>query len=214
MTTVGRIAAAAYNAVSAAITDAISIGALSDGTTHATGRVIFDGQSAPKGFPSAKPADKVRPAYLEGFGVVPESGWTITANGGTYYITDRRDIVEAGSLVVCNVIADADLFWLTADVKAQTRTSNGAGGYTEAWSDITDGTGVKFGIWATSGLERNASGRVEAVSQWRGLMPYLAGVDETCRIVADGRIYNVRFVDNVQRRGAWLVMDLEQGAAV
>lgn len=214
MTTVAAIAKTAFDAVSAAITDAVKSATLSDGTATYSGRVVFGGENAPAGFPMAKPESKARPVYLEGFSEVPASGWTITVGSAVHYVLSVRDIVEAGGFVVANCIAQADLVWLTADIEALTRTSNGAGGYTEAWAPISGGNDVSVGIWAMTGMERWGSERLEAVSQWRAVLPHIDGVTEACRIVADGRTFNIRFVDDVQKRGAWLVLDLAQGAAV
>ena len=211
MTTVADIAKAAFDAVAAQITDAIYSGVLSDGSATHSGRVVFGGDDAPSGFPMAAPDSKVRPAYLEGFGTVPASGWTLTADGKTHYITSERDIVEAGGLIVANVIAESDMLWLTGDIEAVTRTSNGAGGYTEAWAAISGGDDVSIGMWSLSGDERYNADRVEAMSGWRAVLPYVDGVTEACRVVIDSRAYNIAFADDAQKRGAWLVLDLQEG---
>lgn len=214
MTTVDAIAAAAFSAVASQITDSVHSASLTDGTTTYTGRVVFGGENAPSGFPMADPANKVRQAYLEGFGVAPSSGWTITdANSVTHYITSRRDIVEARGLTVANVIAEGDLIWLTGDIQAPARIGNGAGGYTTTWAAITGGDDVSVGMWSMSGGERWASERLEATSMWRAVLPYLDGVTEKCRLVVGGRYYAITFSDDAQKRGAWLVLDLGQGVA-
>jgi SPP1 family predicted phage head-tail adaptor len=211
MTTVADIAKTAFDAVAAQITDAIYSAILTDGTSTYTGRVVFGGEDAPSGFPMATPSDKLRPAYLEGFGTVPASGWTITADGKTHFIMSERDIVEAGGLIVANVIEESDLLWLSVDIEAKTRTDNGAGGHTEAWAAIAGGSGLSAGMWSMSGEQGYGADRVEATSEWRAVLPYLDGVTEACRVKFGGRAYNIAFVDNSQKRGAWLVLDLQEG---
>ena len=95
-------------------------------------------------------------------------------------------------------------------IERQSEVSDGAGGYTKSWSTLAT---VDGGIVAMSGDERFASGRTEARSKWRLLIPYQASLTEKDRISIDGRAYNVTFVNDVQKRGQWHMLDLGEGFA-
>lgn len=211
--TVSQIAQGAFDAVAAQITDAILSASITDGSTTVTGRVVFGGETAPNGFPMAKADGKARPAYLEGFSSVPSEGWTMTADSVVYHITGVRDIVEAGGLVVANVIKETDLLWSTGTFERNGRTSDGAGGYTNAWAAISGASGVSVGLMAMSGQERWASQRREAISAWRAWCKPIDGLLESDRLVIDGRAYNIHFVNDIEQRGIWQVLDLSLGTA-
>ena len=211
MTTVADIAKDAFDAVSGAITDAILGATLSDGSTDYTGRVVLGGETAPKGVPMATMGGKERPAYLEGFGVTPAPGWTITAGGVTYYATGVRDIVEAGGFIVVNVIAREDLLWQTATFQRRTRTMDGGGGWTETWADI--GSAVSVGIVAVSGEERRQNERQEALATHRVITAPVSGLSADDRLVIESRPYAIQRVDDVENRGVWMVLDVREGMA-
>jgi len=210
-TTVNAIAKAAFDAVSAGITDAILDATISDGGPSVSGRVVLGGEAAPNGFPIAKAEAKVRPAYLEGFASVPSPGWTLTADGQVYYITGIRDIVEAGGLIVANVISSADMLWTSGQFERKSGTVDGYGARTEAWSVISGADSVSMGLVALSGQERWASQRLEATSAWRAWCAPVSGLTEADRVVIDGRAYAITFVNDVEQRGIWQVLDLSLG---
>lgn len=93
------------------------------------------------------------------------------------------------------------------------RTSDGAGGYTEAWSQIA-GAPVRGKFKAMSGRERWASDRVEATSTHRIAVRYFSDLKESDRAVIRGRAYNIRFINNVDYLDDWLEIDLQLGVAV
>lgn len=210
-TTVGAIAKAAFDAVSLGITDAILDATISNGGPSVSGRVVLGGETAPAGFPIAKADGKVRPAYLEGFSSVPAPGWTMTADGTTYYITGVRDIVEAGGLIVANVIASSDLLWTSGRFERKSGTVDGYGARTASWSVISGAGSVSMGLVALSGQERWASQRLEATSAWRAWCSPVSGLTEADRVVIDGRAYAITFVNDVEQRGIWQVLDLSRG---
>jgi SPP1 family predicted phage head-tail adaptor len=210
MTTTTAIAKAAFDGVAAGITDAVLTGTLNDGATNYTGRVVFGGETAPTGFPMSKIEARTRPAYLEGFSAVAAVGWTLTADSVTYYVTGVRNIVEGGGLVVASVISGADMLWKTVTIERQTRTADGAGGFTTSWA--THAT-VSGGIWSLSGNERWQSDRVEETSKWRMVIPFQSGLKPTDRVVIDSVTYNVTFANDVEQRGTWHVLDLSGGVA-
>ena len=210
MVSVADIAKTAFDSVAASISDAILTGTI-NGTD--TGRVVFGGEKAPGGFPIAEAKDKTREAYLEGFTNAAAIGDTLVADGKTWHILSVRDIVEAGGFVVARVLDAANLIWATASFERMTNTSDGAGGYTKAWAAISGLGAVSVGIMGMSGSERWASQRVEAVSQWRLWCKGADAVTEADSVVVNGRRYQVRFVNDVEKRGVWHVMDLSEGAA-
>jgi len=203
---VAEIAAQAYDAVSASITDAIQAATFG----AETGRIVFDMVKAPNGYPSPTEKDRVESAFLEGFTVWPGEGDTLTTSGTTYYVLSTRDIVKAGGLYAVRLASEANLLWKTVVIERPAQVSDGAGGYTETWSTLAT---VDGGIVAMSGMERMASDRIEATSKWRLLIPYQAGLLESDRVVIDGRNYNVSFVNDVQKKGTWHMLDLGEGFA-
>lgn len=95
----------------------------------------------------------------------------------------------------------------------QNRVSDGAGGYTESWAAIS-GAPTRCHFKAMSGGERWASMRIEATSTARITVRYFSGLLESDRVTIGGRVYNIRFVNNVEMRNRWLVIDLGLGVAV
>jgi hypothetical protein len=211
--TVAQIAKAAFDAVAGSISGAIISATISDGSADVSGRVVMGGETAPTGFPIAKADSKGRPVYLEGFASVPAPGWTLTAGGDTYHIAGVRDIVEAGGLVVANVFAESDLLWASGRFERKTKTSDGAGGFTEEWRAISGAGSVPLGLVALSGNERWAAQRVEAASVWRAWCAPVDGLKEADRVVIDGLAYAITFVNDVEGRGVWQVIDLSRGVA-
>jgi SPP1 family predicted phage head-tail adaptor len=175
--------------------------------------VVFGGENAPSGFPMATAKDKVRPAFLEGFGIVPSVGWTITAGEVTYYITGLRDVVEAGTFIVANVIALPDLLWKTVTFERDTPTTDEYGARRSDWAVIPSGQNVKAGLMVMSGQEQWERQRLEASSQWQLIVPFIDGITEKDRVQIDGRPYAMTFVHDVERRGVWMVVDLTLGQA-
>lgn len=213
MATVASIAKSAFDAVAASITDAVLDGTLNDGSTDYAGRVVFGGETPPQGFPMATADKKMRPAYLEGFSAVPAAGWTLTADSVTYYIGGTRDIVQAGGLVVANVIAAGDLLWKTAAFERKTWTVDAYGARLETWAAISGAGSVSVGLMALSGSERWASQRLEAQSRWRLWCAPISGLTEADRVTIGGTSYAITFVNDVEQRGVWQVLDLSGGVA-
>lgn len=211
-TTVAAIAKTAFDAVAGAITDAVLDGTLNDGSTDYTGRVVLGGENAPAGFPMPISKDKVRPAYLEGYSSVAQPGWTLVADSVTYHVLGVRDIVEAGGFQVANVISQADMLWQSVTFQNPAGGRDSTGGILRSWSAVANGT-VTAGLVAMSGAERWASDRVEATSKWRLVCKPVVGVTEASRVVIDSIAYNINFVNDVEQRGVWHVMDLSGGVA-
>ena len=190
-TTVNDIAKKAYDAVQAKITDAIQAATVG----AETGRIVFDMEKAPKGYPSPTPEQRVESAYLEGFTTWPIEGDELTTSGVTYYVMATRDIVKAQGLYHVHLASEADLLWKSVTLQRAVKTSDGAGGYTEAWANLAV---VDGGIAAMSGNERWNADRLNAESKWRLLIAYWGQLYATDRVLIDGRAYNISFVNDVQ----------------
>jgi SPP1 family predicted phage head-tail adaptor len=94
-----------------------------------------------------------------------------------------------------------------------TRTSDGAGGFTEAWAAIA-ATPTRGHVKAMSGGERFQSQRTEATSTHKIVVRHNAGLTEVDRVVIRGRAYNIRFIDNMEMADKWLYITAEIGVAV
>lgn len=214
MATIAEISKAAFDGVSAAISGAVKSASLTDGTTVYSGRVVLGGETAPTGFPMAKAKEKVRPAYLEGFSAVAAAGWTFTADSVVYYVLSVRDIVDASGFQVINAIASTDMLWKTATFQSVMELTDDLGGKSRQWQTLSNGADVSVGLVAMSGQERWQSERLEVQSQWRMICPPVEGLNERDRVIIGSRVYNITFVDDVEQRGVWHVIDLSLGAAV
>lgn len=117
MTTTATIAASAFTAVAAAITDVVHSATLSYQTKEArgydhksgkffsqpttiSGRVVFDTiKPAADIFPDYTRSPKDELALLEGFTEAAQEGWTLTANGKTYTVKRAQAVVGVAALV-------------------------------------------------------------------------------------------------------------------
>ena len=94
-----------------------------------------------------------------------------------------------------------------------TRTSDGAGGFAEAWAAIA-ATPTRAHVKAMSGNERWHSDRVEASSTHKIVVRYNDVLTTVDRVVIRGRAYNIRFIDNMDMADKWLYITAEVGVAV
>lgn len=92
------------------------------------------------------------------------------------------------------------------------RVSNGSGGFTETWATLS-GAPTMGHVKAMSGSERFASDRVEATSRFRLTVRYFSDVTEEDRVVIRNRYHNIRFLNNLELRDRWLVIDIDGGTA-
>lgn len=91
-----------------------------------------------------------------------------------------------------------------------TRTSDGAGGATQSWAAIA-GAPTRGHVKSMSGSERFASARVEATATHRVTVRYFAGLTEADRVVFGGRLYSIKFINNIEQRNRWLIIDVMSG---
>lgn len=94
-----------------------------------------------------------------------------------------------------------------------TKSSDGAGGYTETWAAIADAP-TKAHVKSLSGMERFMSDRIEAHNGKRVTVRYFSGLLEADRVEIGGRAHNIRHIDNVEERSRWLVLKVDGGVAV
>lgn len=104
-------------------------------------------------------------------------------------------------------------FRTPVEFQERSRTANGTGGFTESWAAIS-GAPTKAEVKALGGGERYASDRVEASARYRLTCRYDASVTPAARVVINSRAYNIQFVNNVEFRNRYLVLDLDEGVAV
>jgi SPP1 family predicted phage head-tail adaptor len=93
-----------------------------------------------------------------------------------------------------------------------TRTSDGAGGFSETWAPIHDSP-RRVHIESKGGNERYQSDRVEARANYRIVCRYDATLNEAHRVLVKGRYLNIRYINDVDMEGRWLEIDAEAGVA-
>lgn len=93
-----------------------------------------------------------------------------------------------------------------------TRTSDGAGGFTEGWAAIA-GAPTLAAVKPLSGRERWASQRIEATANYRVAVRYFDGLTEVDRVVIRDRPCQIRFISNLNMADEWLEIDVEMGVA-
>jgi SPP1 family predicted phage head-tail adaptor len=95
----------------------------------------------------------------------------------------------------------------------KTRTPNGTGGFVETWS-VMAGSATRAHVKALSGYERLQSDRINAETKERMMCRYFADLRPDDRVIIEGRIYNITFINDVERRKRWYEIDLAGGVAV
>ena len=94
----------------------------------------------------------------------------------------------------------------------KTRTGDGSGGWSEAWTNLA-GAATRCSFKALSGGERFQAQRAEATTRNRIVCRYFADLTEADRVVIGGRRYDIKFIDNIELRNRWLVIDVDGGVA-
>lgn len=91
------------------------------------------------------------------------------------------------------------------------RTSDGAGGVTEAWADLAVNPVVWAAVKAKGGREALVEGRTAASFVVVFTIYYRADIDPTCQIVWQGVAYNIRGILDEGGRKLRLVIEAERG---
>ncbi len=98
----------------------------------------------------------------------------------------------------------------TVTFQRPTKSPDGSGGYTTTFSTISTAPTAGH-IKATSGMERWASDRVEAVSKYKLTVRYFSGLKESDTVTIRTRRHNIRFINNIEFKDKWLEIDLDLG---
>jgi SPP1 family predicted phage head-tail adaptor len=99
----------------------------------------------------------------------------------------------------------------SVELQSKTRMPNGSGGFTDSWSAYAT---VKGQMKPVSGSERFHAERLDATTKNRLILRYRSDIEEHHRVKFDGRLYQIRFIENVEYRNKWLVLDLDGGVPV
>lgn len=97
--------------------------------------------------------------------------------------------------------------------QAFTRTPDGGGGFTEAWSNIPGTATVWAEVVAKAGREALVSDRVTATMVTLFRIRNRDDLDETMRIVWRGSNYNIRGIRRSGYGPAYLTIEAERGVA-
>jgi SPP1 family predicted phage head-tail adaptor len=89
-------------------------------------------------------------------------------------------------------------------------TSDGAGGFTQSWQNIS-GAPTRAMVESMNGGERFASARIEATATHKITIRYFASITETDAVLFKGKRANIRFINNVEERDLWMVLDVQTG---
>lgn len=89
-----------------------------------------------------------------------------------------------------------------------TKTSDGAGGYSETWATLLATFAV---IEKFSGSETFASDRVEARTKYRIVCHYFSGLRESDRVVMRNIAYDITAIENMEFKDQYLAIELSGG---
>lgn len=95
-------------------------------------------------------------------------------------------------------------------IERPTKTSDGAGGYTESWVRVR-GSAKRAFVKSFSGREQWASERVEARTALRIVCRYTSNILQTDRVVIRNKRYDIVAINNVEFADMWLEIDLAGG---
>lgn len=98
------------------------------------------------------------------------------------------------------------------EFRRQTRTDDGAGGFTEAWGAIA-GAPTWANVKPMSGGEMWHSQRIEAKEGFRVVVRYWDGLLPSDVIRVRGRDHNILHIKNVEMRDEWLSITTSLGRA-
>lgn len=97
--------------------------------------------------------------------------------------------------------------------QSKTLTADGAGGFTEAWSTITNSP-TRALVTQSKGSEAYSHNRIEGRAGVRVVTRYNSAINEGHAVLIRGIRYNIRSVNNVDFDDDWLEIDAERGVAV
>lgn len=95
-------------------------------------------------------------------------------------------------------------------IEGVTRTADGGGGFTNAWSTSQS---LYAHAVQTSGTEPYTQGQLSEKGAWKFTTRYVSGVTTANRINWGSKLFNIRSVINEDERGKYLVIVAEEGVA-
>ena len=107
---------------------------------------------------------------------------------------------------------NASMLRTAVEFQRSTKTSDGAGGYTETWAELL-GAPVRAYVKHLSGREQYQSDRIEATVKLRIAIRFSGLVNERDRVVVRGKAYNIASINNLEMQDRWLEIDLAGGVA-
>lgn len=210
MTTVTQIAQKAFNVAQAKLPDAVHNATLSDGVTDYTCRVVEDYKSPAGAFPKKMDVDGARTAYVEGLTAAPQAGWSLTYAGAERLILWPSDVAAAGGLYVVYVIPRAEWLNTTVEFTRGTSIKNNKGEFDTTWAVIA-GAPTLAAVRAQSIAEQANLGRVVERGVQIVTVPYFAGLTTADRLTIGSEEYNIRAVDDIERRNVWWRIEAAKG---
>lgn len=102
----------------------------------------------------------------------------------------------------------AGMLRIPVTLQSQTRTADDGGGWTLVWATYAT---VQAHLRRKSGMEAFVQERLSEQPQLRCVIRYRSDVEPQHRALIDGKMYNIRSVDDVEFRRRWLDMTLEGG---
>lgn len=98
----------------------------------------------------------------------------------------------------------------TITIEAETRTADGGGGSTRAWTLVAM---VAAAVQPIAATEREDRGAVRAVAQTRFVIYRRADIAETMRLTWGGNVYHVAAIDPDSNDPLFMVLLAERGVA-
>jgi SPP1 family predicted phage head-tail adaptor len=98
----------------------------------------------------------------------------------------------------------------TIRIEKETRTSDGAGGFTRSWALVAS---VAAAVQPIAATEREDRGAVRAVGQLRFTIYRRADVTETMRLTWNGVTYYIAAIDHDANDALFMVLLAEKGVA-
>lgn len=107
---------------------------------------------------------------------------------------------------------NAGMLRTTIQFQRKTRVSDGAGGFTETWANLA-GAATRGQFTPLSGREAFTDSRVNADTKNKLVTRYFPDVTQADRVSIGGRLYNIRYIRDVDYRQRWYEIDLDGGVA-
>ncbi len=105
---------------------------------------------------------------------------------------------------------NAGMLQTAVTFQRRVRVADGAGGWTESWETLLSTRAYMKGL---SGYERFNFDRLNAETRDRAVIRYYADLKAGDRAVIDGLAYNIFYINDVERKHRWMILDLSGGVA-